>query len=165
MQAIRLASVVLVAALAGTACWQPAHAQKAYRYVYPDGRVVYSDKPVPGAKLQGEVAAPPPPTATGAAPGAATAGQKAAGDDPAASRSRKFAEADEEVRAAEAALNAARLRQAGGREPLEGERTGTATGGSRLNEAYDARQRENEKAVADAQARLDRAVAARNAVR
>jgi len=69
------------------------------------------------------------------------------------------------VRAAEAALNAARLRQSAGREPLEGERTGTATGGSRLNETYDARQRENEKAVADAQARLDRAVAARNAVR
>ena len=164
MQPIRLASLVLVAALAGTVCWQPAYAQKAYRYVYPDGRIVYSDQPVPGAKLQGEIAAPPPPTATGAAPGAA-AGQKPVGDDPAASRTRKFAEADEEVRAAEAALNAARLRQAGGREPLEGERTGTATGASRLNETYDARQRENENAVADAQARLDRAVAARNAVR
>jgi hypothetical protein len=160
MHPIRIASLALLAAIAGTAV-----AQKAYRYVYPDGRVIYSDKPVPGAKLQGELAAPPPPTSPPAAPGEATAAQRPAGEDPAAARVRRLAEADEEVRAAESALNQARLRQAAGREPTEGERTGTATGGSRLNEAYDARQRENEKAVADAQARLDRAVAARNAAR
>jgi len=38
-----------------------AAAQNIYRYVFPDGRVVYSDSPVPGAKLQGTVAPPPPP--------------------------------------------------------------------------------------------------------
>jgi hypothetical protein len=160
MHPIRLASIVLLAALAGTA-----FAQKAYRYVYPDGRVIYSDKPVPGARLEGQVAAPPPPTSSPAAPGAGSAASKPAAEDPSASRSRRLAEADAEVRAAEEALNQARLRQIAGREPEAGERTGTATGGSRLNEAYDDRQRANEKAVAEAQARLDRAVAARNATR
>jgi hypothetical protein len=160
MPPIRIALLLVLAALTGTAS-----AQKAYRYVYPDGRVVYSDKPVPGARLQGEVAAPPPPTVAPAPPGGASGAQKAAGEDPAATRVNRLAKADEEVRAAEEALNQARLRQIAGREPLPGERTGTVSGKSRLNEGYEERQRALEKEVTDAEARLDRAVAARNAVR
>jgi hypothetical protein len=154
-----LAALALAAASAGVL------AQKAYRYVYPDGRIVYSDRPVPGARLQGEVAPPPPPAAP--PPGATElpGARRPDADDAAAARSRRLAQADDEVRAAEAALNDARLRLAAGREPLPGERTGTAGGGSRLNEAYEARQAANERAVADAQARLDRAIAARDAVR
>ncbi len=157
MLPLRLALIVVLAALAGVAVAQT------YRYVYPDGRVIYSDKPVPGARLEGEVAPPPP---SGAAPAAPREGApKPPGDDPAAARLRVRAEADAEVRQAEQALAEARARLESGKEPLPGERTGTAGGGSRLNEAYDARQGENEKAVADAQARLDRAVAERNATR
>jgi hypothetical protein len=155
-----LAATALALASAG------AFAQKAYRYVYPDGRIVYSDRPVPGARLQGEVAPPPPPTAPAAgAAEASGAPRKPAAEEAVASRSQRLAQADDEVRAAEAALNDARLRLTAGREPLPGERTGTASGGSRLNEAYEARQAANERAVADAEARLDRAIAARNALR
>jgi Domain of unknown function (DUF4124) len=157
MQPLQLASIAFLAALAGVAFAQT------YRYVYPDGRVIYSDKPVPGARLQGEVAPPPPP---GAAPAASREdAPKPPGEDPAAARMRLRAEADDEVRQAEQALAQARARLESGKEPLPGERTGTASGRSRLNEAYDARQRENEEAVADAQARLERAAAARNATR
>jgi len=156
MQPVRLASIALLAALAGVASAQT------YRYVYPDGRVIYSDKPVPGARLQGEVAPPPP----GAAPAAPREGApKPPGDDPVAARLRLRAEADEEVRQAEQALAQARAQLESGKEPLPGERTGTASGGSRLNEAYDARQRANGQAVAAARARFERAVAARNASR
>ena len=40
----------------------PAAAQTVYRYVTPDGRTIFSDQPVPGAKLQGTVAPPAPPS-------------------------------------------------------------------------------------------------------
>ncbi|MGB8433057.1 MAG: hypothetical protein WCE38_02175 [Burkholderiales bacterium] len=50
-------------------------------------------------------------------------------------------------------------------EPLPGERTGNANGTSRLNDAYWARQAENEAAVKEAKARRTAAVAARNAAR
>jgi hypothetical protein len=69
------------------------------------------------------------------------------------------------VRAATEALEQARATLDAGIEPLPGERTGTASGFSRLNEAYQARQEANQKAVAAAEERLQRAVAARNATR
>jgi hypothetical protein len=52
-----LVAVLLVPALAA-----PAAAQMAYRHVFPDGRMVYSDRPVPGAEVQ-EALTPPPPAA------------------------------------------------------------------------------------------------------
>lgn len=137
-----------------------ADAQKIGRYVFPDGRVVYSDQPVPGARLANEVAPPPPPAAP------AAEGRKAPAPprpDAGAARIQRRDQADAEVRAATEALERARAQLAAGVEPLPGERTGTAKGGSRLNEAYEARQAANQQAVADAEARLQRAVAARNA--
>jgi hypothetical protein len=41
---------------------------KITKYVLPDGTVVYSDKPVPGATVAGEVVIPPPPSAPPPAP-------------------------------------------------------------------------------------------------
>ena len=76
-----------------------------------------------------------------------------------------FAAADDELRAAERNLAAAKASLDAGREPLPGERTGLAWGGSRLNESYRDRQRQLETVVSAAQARLDRAVAERNALR
>jgi hypothetical protein len=137
-----------------------ADAQKIGRYVFPDGRVVYSDQPVPGARLANEVAPPPPPSAP-AREGRAPA--PVPGTDPAAARIQRRNQAEAELRAATQALERARAQLEAGIEPLPGERTGTAKGGSRLNEAYEARQAVNQKAVADAEARLQRAVAARNA--
>jgi len=146
-----------------------AAAQNIYRYVFPDGRVVYSDSPVPGAKLQGTVAPPPPPMspAPGAAerpgpPSGASKAQGGAAPDDAVAR---LAAADREVQDATRALEDARARLAAGQEPLPGERTGTAGGMSRLNDDYWARQQALKNAVAAAQVNLDRAIAARNAAR
>jgi hypothetical protein len=154
----RLLLIVLALAAASAV-----DAQKIGRYVFPDGRVVYSDQPVPGAKLANEVAPPPPPSAS---PPPSREGKAAApGADSGAERARRLEQTDAEVRAATEALERARAQLQAGIEPLPGERTGTAGGGSRLNEAYDIRQAANQRAVADAEARLQRAVAARNTAR
>jgi hypothetical protein len=84
---------------------------------------------------------------------------------PAPDRMAMLAAADQDVRAAQHNLAAAQAILEAGREPLPGERTGLARGGSRLNESYWGRQRQLETAVADAQTRLDQAVAERNAKR
>jgi hypothetical protein len=86
-------------------------------------------------------------------------------ETPPVSRMQRLRDADAELRAANAALAAADTQLALGKEPLPGERTGNANGTSRLNDAYWARQAENEAAVKEAKARRDAAVAARNAAR
>lgn len=159
MRAFRLLLIALLLVATGAAL-----AQRIGRYVFPDGRVVYSDRPVPGARLVDEVAPPPPPdTPPPAASRESSEGRPA--ETPGAARLRTLAEADAEVRAATEALERARAQLESGIEPLPGERTGTAGGFSRLNEAYQQRQEANQKAVADAEVRLQQAVAARNAAR
>jgi hypothetical protein len=138
----------------------PAAAQTVYRYVTPDGRTIFSDQPVPGAKLQGTVTPPAQPPGAGAP--VENRMPLATEKPPADNRAQRLRVATQEVDAATQALAQARAQLASGKEPLEGERTGTAGGGSRLNDAYWARQAANEQAVAKAQARLDAAVAARN---
>jgi hypothetical protein len=158
---MRLSRLFLV--LLALAAANAVDAQKIGRYVFPDGRVVYSDLPVPGAKLVNEVAPPPPASVS---PPPSREGKAAApGVDPGAARVQRLDQADAEVRAATEALERARTQLQAGIEPFPGERTGTAGGGSRLNEAYDGRQAANQRAVADAEERLQRAVAARNAAR
>jgi len=213
---MRLPWITLIALTLAT----PAAAQMAYRYVFPDGRVVYSDRPVPGAQAQSPIAPAPPPAdpapasaaapaanpepapapapaaspapASAAAPAEAVPGARwppppdaaqpmpvagpatapaperaapAPAPQPGPDRIAMLAATTDEVRAAERNLAAANASLEAGREPLPGERTGLARGGSRLNESYWNRQRQLESVVADAQARLDRAVAERNAVR
>jgi hypothetical protein len=140
----------------------PTAAQTVYRYVTPDGRTIFSDQPVPGAKLQGTVAPPAPPAAQPAPAPVESRTPPAAGkaDE---TRAQRLRQAAAEVDAATQALAQARAQLQAGKEPLPGERTGTAGGGSRLNEAYWARQADNEEAVKRAQERLDAAIAARNA--
>lgn len=157
MLASRLLLVVLAVAAIGTV-----DAQRIGRYVFPDGRVVYSDTPVPGAKLVEELAPPPPASAPPPAP--SREGKAAApGDRPGVDRAARLREANAELQSATQALERARAQLEAGIEPLPGERTGTASGGSRLNEAYQARQEVNQRTVAEAEERLKRAVAARNA--
>ena len=73
--------------------------------------------------------------------------------------------ATQEVAAAESALQAAKRRLELGREPLPGERLGLAGGGTRLSPDYETRVASLEREVADAEARVARAYAARNALR
>lgn len=63
-----------------------------------------------------------------------------------------------EVRAADAALKAAEARRDQAEEPKPGERSGTVSGFSRLNENYVARQQAYEREIAAARKRYEDAV-------
>src|SRR5262245_42803177 len=158
---MRFPAFLLLLGLAGAVA-----AQTVYRYVTPDGRTIFTDQPVPpvpGAKLQGTVAPPTPPSGSPPPRPSSDARPKTPAEPPGEARVQRLREATAEVESAQQDLAQARLRLEAGKEPLPGERTGTATGGSRLNDEYWARQAANEDAVRKAQARLDAAVAARNA--
>lgn len=134
-------------------------AQKVQKYRTPDGRIIYSDTPVPGARLVDEIAPPPPPDPKAVEAARAAAQKQGEKTDKAVEqRIEQRSQARNEVQAAETALQKAKEALERGREPLPGERLGTATTGkSRLTDEYFARQRANEAAVAEAQARLDKA--------
>ena len=150
---------LLLASLTAAALVAPAGAQSIYKYVRPDGRVVYSDKPVPGARLEEEMQRAPQPDPAAAA--AARARQEKVAkslNEAAAQRAKSIDQAENDLREWTRRLDEARLRLDAGREPLPGERTGVVfQGKSRLNDAYWARQDENEAAVAEAEARVAQA--------
>jgi hypothetical protein len=137
----------------------PAQAQSIYKYVLPDGRVVYSDKPMQGVKPLEELEPPAPPSDPEAAR------RRAAEDAAALERTAKPAtgqtvtldEAWEQRQRWARRLEEAQQALEAGREPREGERIGTAGGRARMNDAYWERQRRNEAAVAEAEARARRA--------
>jgi hypothetical protein len=130
---------------------QPVAAQTVYKSTMPDGSVVFGDEPQPGAaKVQSSV----PDTAdTGVEivqPGAARALQKM-------EEERKDEEsAVDDKRQAEQDLKKAEEARANGKEPLPGERIGTAGGASRLDDKYWKRQKLLEQDVIDARERLDK---------
>lgn len=132
----------------------PALAQKMQKYVTPDGKTVYSDRPVPGARLVDEIAPAAPVDPRAAAAAQSRAKQDAERAQDAAAKRAEGRQSAQQQEDAAAALARAKANLEQGKEPLPGERTGTAGGGSRLNDAYWARQRANEQAVKDAEARL-----------
>ena len=146
---------ILLAALALGVAAAPALAQKMQKYITPDGKTVYSDHPIPGARLVGEVA-PPPPVDPSAAAAARTRAQQASEAADAAAAKRAEGGGTQQQQDAADTLAKAKERLEKGKEPLPGERTGTAGGGSRLNEQYWARQRANEQSVKDAEAALQK---------
>ena len=131
-------AIVIGALLAGAT---GVAAQTLYKSTMPAGTVVYSEKPVPGAAKIDTVE--PPPAKSGIS--AATAQEKAraaeatAKASAAAQQSPALAEARNALQKAEAARN-------NGKEPLPGERLGTAGGASRLSDAYFERQKSLEGA-------------------
>ena len=152
-------AVALLAGLFAAA----AAAQNAYRFVMPDGRVIYSDQPVPGARLDGTIVTPPAPSSP--APVTTLTPREESLAKAADERIRRMNELTDQIQVASRDLAAANAALQAGLEPLEGERIGTYAGRARLNEAYWARQETNQRAVANAQARLDRAVQERNGLR
>jgi hypothetical protein len=152
----------LAAALAAAigACAGFAHAQQVFKYVLPNGQVVYSDKPVPGGRLVDEIAPPPPsagvpPPRPEVQPAQPT--QRDALRERLSDRDREFQRATANLDDARARLAQAERDLVAGKEPLPGERTGNVGGGSRLNEMYWQRQANNEAAVANARAQVQRA--------
>ena len=151
---ILLAAGLLALAMLGA---QPAAAQKFYKSTMPDGKVVYGDKPAPGAVKVEETAVDT--SKKGIGPAATTEGasrEAAALQQLEKDRAKRDA-ATGKVQDAERALRAAEAARDGGKEPLPGERIGTAGGSSRLTEAYFARQKKLEDAVASARRNLEAA--------
>jgi len=155
------AKFISIAAILGLCIGATAYAQALQKYVMPDGRVVYSDKPVPGGKLVGEIAPPPPvdPAARAKAEEAARRDREAA--KASSTRVEERRAQRKTVQQLQAELDEAKRNLEQGVEPLPGERTGTAGGASRLNDAYWARQQANKKKVEAAQRALDEALAQR----
>lgn len=163
MNNVRFMTLILAAAAVAGA----AYAQQVFKYVMPNGQVVYSDKPVPGGRLMDELAPPPPPAQglTPPAPPASNAGQREALRERLGDRESQFQQAQANLNDARANLVAAERQLADGKEPLPGERTGNIAGGSRLNESYWARQQANEAAVVSARQAVQNAANTLNQLR
>jgi hypothetical protein len=141
-----------------------------YKVELPDGSILFTDSPPPGAKVLEEratkstprptaprsVAGQAPTPATGIPPGSTVVPLKGPATMDAAMA---------EISAAERELAVARRKLELGREPLPGERLGLKGGGSRLSPEYEARVGDLEKEVSAAEARLRRAHEARNTLR
>ena len=159
-----LRTITLVAfALAATA----AQAQTVFRSVMPDGSVIYGDEPAPGAKETRQITLPPSNVLTvprPAAPAAKPAPGPAAAPGPAVTKQpvtkppvtkppvetpdAQVLRAEEELKTAQAALEAGRLER-------PGDRVGMVGGNARLSEGYFERVKLLEAAVAAAQEKLN----------
>lgn len=140
---------LIVAGLLLFAPMAAVHAQKVYKIVQPDGRVIYSDQPPQGKATAREL--PPVPEQSGirvASPEEIQAVNERIRVrlEEEEKRRKASAEASEKLKEAEKA-------KAEGVEPLPGERTGikTKTGGrTRLNEDYDERQKKLDQDLEEA---------------
>lgn len=147
-----MTSLILRAAVLIALSWWvgPSWAQTVYKSTMPDGRVIYSTEPVRGAKRVETLK--PPAESTGVNPVGPADAQKLEQQE--RQRSKREGRQDE-LQQAEKALRDAEAAQAAGKEPLPGERSGTAGGGSRLSDEYWSRQKSLEAAVTEARKRLD----------
>jgi hypothetical protein len=146
-----------------------------YKVRMPDGSILFTDSPPAGAKILEERASTSPPRQSGQAAPPRTAdrpSQPAAAPVAGAGRSagtdgepRTLDAAMAEITDAERALAVARRKLEAGREPLPGERLGTANGRSRLSPEYEDRIAGLEREVAEAEARVKRAHETRNSLR
>jgi hypothetical protein len=155
------ARTILVAAAVCLAFGGVAQAQAVKKYITPDGKTVYSDTPVPGAKEVGEVKAPPKVAPADRSQAEAAAQRDAKDAQALDKRLEQRSVQQNRVAAAEAKLEEAKRTLAEGKEPLPGERKGTAGGASRLTDEYWQRQKANQQAVDNAQRALDAAQAAK----
>jgi len=146
-------------------------AQTIYKVQTPDGSILFTDAPPAGSKVLEErevKSVSKPAKTTGNAPSRPIT-LPGTGPDPsaalAAPKVNSLDTAMQEIAAAETAVQVAKRRLELGREPQPGERLGLAGGGTRLSPDYEARVASLEREVAEAEARLAKAYAARNAAR
>ena len=149
----RFSSLALALLLAASG----AAAQTMYKSTLPDGKVIYGEKPEPGAKQVETVA--PPPAKTGTT--IVTPAEKKGVDQRIQKRAATADAQRRELEAAYAQLKKAEAARDAGKEPLPGERLGTATGASRLTDEYWQRQKGLEAAVEAARKRVEKAEQAR----
>lgn len=129
-----------------------------YQSTMPDGSVVFGDKPAPGAAQVKELS---PPQNLNVIPPVPTAPPA---EDAVTARQHQMEAADLDVDTARRRLETEKAALEAGREPEPGERIGTATGHSRLQDTYFERIKLLEAAVATAQQQLDAAIARRDAL-
>ncbi len=141
-----------------------ANAQTVYKSIMPDGSIVYGNGPVKGAAKVESIAVEPPPIVTDAPATVSPEAARRVREDR-RSEDAAWSKAGDDLRSAEDALSAAKLAQQNGVAPLPGEMVGNVNGFVRPSDAYFARQRELADKVKEAQARVDAAIAARNALR
>jgi hypothetical protein len=146
---MRIALILFFCALCTTV-----QAQAIYRSVMPDGKIVFGDKPAPGAKESKPMALKPSNVAT---PGPSSGGAPSA-------RQQTLESAVGDINASQQNLDRARAALEAGREPTPEERIGTKTG-MRTTEAYDQRIKALEQEVNAAQKQLDDAQGRRNDAR
>lgn len=171
--------VLLPAWLHAEAIEQPAPlgkpANTAYRQILPDGRVIYSDRVIKGAKVdqvidtdaRGSIVVTEPPTRPATIPPRVEptpVKRVPSATDP--NRPKTLDEATADVIRAEMLLEDARRQQKTGEEPLPSERTGNADRRtSRLNEEYWARQERLTQRVKEAEEMVKKAQMERDAAR
>lgn len=151
-------SLLIAFAIAGTAL--PATAQEVYKYTAPGGSTVYTDDPAAANKGAQKVDLPaaPPSAARTPSSGLSAADRKLA--EQSDKRMAALDRASADIVAAHNSLLDAEARRTAGVELLEGERQGR-----RYRPEYWDRQRALEQDVASARARLNDALARRNALR
>ena len=129
-----------------------AGAQTLYKSTLPDGRVVYGDKPDPAAVKSEPIK--PDTSKIGVVP--PTARETATLNELERARIQREA-GDSRTRTAEEAVQKAEAAREAGKEPLPGERLGTASGASRLTDDYWKRQKKLEEAVESARREAEQA--------
>ena len=152
--------------------WAPAAAQVVYKLADKNGKVVYSDRVIPGMRVIGKLAPPPQPDPElVAAARAAQAERAARAEAYAAKRVRALDAADTRIRKAEQRLAAAKRALEAGMDPLPGERLGTVRRGiqgqpfTRFSDDYWERLSQLEDEVSKATKELEQAYSERNALR
>ena len=163
-------AATIVTAILGAVCAMAAsaHAETIYRSISPDGEVIYSSQPVPGARESTAI------EMESLSPEQRRAGLLLRRQDKALSaevnarlqsREREWRGVDGKIVSAQKALADAESALQKGRTPLPEERRGKVGGGSRLTEAYFQRLQKLETRVEQANERLVRAYGARNALK
>jgi Domain of unknown function (DUF4124) len=131
----------------------PVAAQTMYKSTMPDGKVLYSTHPEPGAKKVEKMA----PNTQDAGIQMSTPNQKRDLDLRESQRQEEAARRQADLDQLKEALTKAEAAREAGREPQEGDFTGNARGGMRLNEEYLERQKTLEANVEEARKQLEEA--------
>ncbi|MSQ18362.1 MAG: DUF4124 domain-containing protein [Betaproteobacteria bacterium] len=149
-------SVAFISLCLATLVSVHAAAQTTYRSTMPGGRVIYADKPVPGAAKTVETAPPMPTSGIGGTVLRMPISKERSSQEPGTAASRGKGETSRvTLEAAEEALRKAELARREGAEPTDVDRIGSVGGGARLRDSYWERQSKLEEEVTKAKQTLD----------
>jgi hypothetical protein len=157
---LALLAGLLLALTAGGAA-----AQTVYKSTMKDGKIVYGEKPAPNAVKVEQMGVSSRPMSTGDTPNAAPTESQQRMLQEGQNRQQNQQQAQAELQTAQQELQAAQQAVQNGVEPLEGERIGTAGGGTRFTDSYHLRQRQLADNLQRAQARYEAAVQKANSLR